>query len=293
MGRKKSVFTELQQVSLYRLEVEGESPYSSAALDTLARNLRRHGQSEPVLALAGSNGRHRLISGRRRLEAARLLDWKGLSAIVLPPEYVREAELLLLMRMGQAPLLDLSMALHTLRRTQGWTQAQLGMAIGKTRDFVANLLTVARIAPPVQAYLKRSFPHPPLTLRHLCFIARQPASAQMALAQQEVEARRSSALLRTGHSADIGRDATFGLRVRPLQTKGQPGYPESFQEWRRYQRRLVIDLKRVETRARLEKERLKAVQLQARLREKAFRDTINPIKKALEKELRLAKKRLL
>lgn len=67
------------QVSIDSIKVRKRIRTHVDDVDELAESMRRHGQLHPVTITPNNV----LVSGRRRLEAARLLGWRTIDAIVI------------------------------------------------------------------------------------------------------------------------------------------------------------------------------------------------------------------
>jgi ParB family chromosome partitioning protein len=109
----------------------------------LADSLREHGLLQPVVARRCGTG-YELIAGHRRLEAARVLGWTEIAAVVRD-ESDEQAYILTLVENLQRE--DLSpkeeaAALEVLVRERGWTTRQVGEAIMRSHIYVSRRLRV-------------------------------------------------------------------------------------------------------------------------------------------------------
>ena len=146
------------------LEIEQISPnpyqprqdFEDEALDQLAASIRQFGIIQPITVRAQNGGRFEVISGERRLRAARRA---GLKRV---PAYVREAdteemlEMALVENLQREELNPIEVALgyHRLMEECELTQEQVADRVGKKRSTVANFLRLLKLPPRVQAALR-------------------------------------------------------------------------------------------------------------------------------------------
>ncbi len=125
-------------------------------LDELADSVQKHGLIQPVTVRYLGEKRFELISGERRLRAARQAGLKKL------PAYVREVEdeeilsLALVENIQSEDLnpLEVAVGYQRLMDEAGKTQAEVAEKVGKNRSTVANMLRLLSLPPYVQAALR-------------------------------------------------------------------------------------------------------------------------------------------
>ena len=130
--------------------------FSDAALDELAESIGQLGIIQPITVRAMGEGQFEVISGERRLRAARRA---GLDRL---PAYVREAgteqmlEMALVENVQREELNPIEVALGYQRLIDevGLTQAQVAEKVSKGRATVANFLRLLKLPPRVQAALR-------------------------------------------------------------------------------------------------------------------------------------------
>jgi ParB family chromosome partitioning protein len=123
--------------------------FGDAELTDLAQSIREHGVVQPVVARPSPTqaGRYEIIAGERRWRAAQRA---GLSEI---PVIIREVndrtalELAIIENVQRADLNAVEEALgyQQLIDDHGYTQADLGQVIGKSRSHVANTLRLLKL----------------------------------------------------------------------------------------------------------------------------------------------------
>jgi len=295
MGRRKKPLQHLHKVPLAKLELSKRAkPATEEDLAVLAGALASRGQQEPVLITEGSAPESwRVVVGVRRVLAARRLGWREVDAILLPGRYAAELRVIEQLQEGRYEPFALADSLQRLKVECDWTQAHLGYAIGRTRDFVANILAITQIDPAVRRYIAENVNGHPLTARHLRYVARAAAGEQLEMARRIIAENLSTKHLeRSKHSEALRHPQPEFIRVRALRRAGTPQAPRSPQEWRRYYRQLTTDLRRVDRQE--QRETLRALDLLAgaRLRRRLIKREANRKRRTLARELRQARRNL-
>jgi ParB/RepB/Spo0J family partition protein len=109
----------------------------------LADSLREHGLLQPVVVRRRGAG-YELIAGHRRFEAAKVLGWTEIAAVVRD-ETDDQAYILTLVENLQREDLtpkEEAAALEVLVRERGWTTRQVGEAIKRNHTYVSRRLRV-------------------------------------------------------------------------------------------------------------------------------------------------------
>lgn len=130
--------------------------FADEALDELAASIKQLGIIQPITVRALSGGRFEVISGERRLRAARRA---GLKRV---PAYIREAsteemlEMALVENLQREELnpVEVAMGYQRLMEECGLTQEQVSNRVGKKRTTVANFLRLLKLPPRAQAALR-------------------------------------------------------------------------------------------------------------------------------------------
>jgi ParB family chromosome partitioning protein len=126
--------------------------FDEQSLDELATSIRRLGIVQPLTVREVSAGKYQLISGERRLRAARLA---GLTHV---PAYIRTAddqamlELALVENIQREDLdaIEVAISFHRLIEECTLTQEQLSERVGKQRSTVANYLRLLKLPAEIQ-----------------------------------------------------------------------------------------------------------------------------------------------
>lgn len=130
--------------------------FDEQALRELSDSIMELGIIQPITVRAAGANRYELISGERRLKAAKLA---GLSRI---PAYVREAdteamlEMALVENVQREALNPIEVALGYRRLIDecSLTQEDVAVKIGKNRSTIANFLRLLKLPPLIQAGLR-------------------------------------------------------------------------------------------------------------------------------------------
>jgi ParB family chromosome partitioning protein len=130
--------------------------FDETALDELSISIAQLGIIQPITVRSVGEGQFQIISGERRLRAARRA---GLKRI---PAYVREAdsesmlEMAIVENIQREDLNPIETALGYQRLLDecNLTQEDVAQKVGKKRSTIANALRLLRLPPPIQAGLR-------------------------------------------------------------------------------------------------------------------------------------------
>jgi ParB family chromosome partitioning protein len=130
--------------------------FADEELADLSQSIREHGVVQPVVVRrAGTSGRYEIIAGERRWRAAQLAGMAEIPAIVRDVSDREALELAIVENIQRADLNPVEEALgfQQLIDDHGYTQADLGQVIGKSRSHVANTLRLLKLPEDVRAML--------------------------------------------------------------------------------------------------------------------------------------------
>ena len=160
--------------------------FDEGALDDLAASIRSLGIIQPITVRAMGGGRFEVISGERRLRAARRAGLKRL------PAYVRDADSEAMLEMAivenvqreQLNPVEVAVGYQRLIEECGLKQEEVADKVGKNRTTVANFLRLLRLPPRVQAALRDGS----LSAGHArALINLDDAEAQVRIMQRAIE----------------------------------------------------------------------------------------------------------
>lgn len=298
MGRRRQPFrylTQLPVAEIAPLKQAAAEALEPADVQALSQSLRRRSQQDPVLVTPlperrreGKGYRYRLIAGPSRLAAAQQLGWSEIAAVILDRSFSAELDVIERLQANDYDPWELAHTLGTLQERCAWTQAQLGAAIGRNRDYVTGLLAIRDIAPPVRAYLESEGAR--LSARHLRYIGRATPGRQMKVARDIVMQGLSTKLLEQRQRKPGGKQEF--IKVRDLKELKLTRGPRTTVEWRRYYRKLRTDLRRVDEQESKALRRSSDAIEQARQRQRQIRREARVKRQMLDRELRRATKQL-
>ncbi len=130
--------------------------FNETALNELSASITQLGIIQPITVRAMGQGQFEVISGERRLRAARRA---GLRRV---PAYVREADTEAMLEMAlvenvqreELNPIEIAVGYQRLIEECDLTQEQVSIKVGKSRSQVANFLRLLKLPPRVQAGLR-------------------------------------------------------------------------------------------------------------------------------------------
>jgi ParB family chromosome partitioning protein len=127
-------------------------------LQDLANSLKQHGVVQPLVVrpVPGGADRYELIAGERRWRAAQLAGIHEVPVTVLDVSDGQALELAIVENVQRTDLnpVEEARGYQALIEEFGYTQADLGSTIGKSRVHVTNTLRLLKLPPPVLALLE-------------------------------------------------------------------------------------------------------------------------------------------
>ena len=142
---------------------EPRKRFSPDGLEELAASIREHGVLQP-LTVRKVDGSFELVSGERRLRAARMAGLSEVPCIVIDVDGVCSSLLALVENLQRRDLdfLEEAMALDRLIHTYDLSQEEAARRIGKSQSAVANKLRLLKLSPRLLDRLRQNG----LTERH-------------------------------------------------------------------------------------------------------------------------------
>jgi ParB family chromosome partitioning protein len=147
------------RIPLDQIEANPKQPrhdFNEESLRELAASIQLHDIIQPVTLSKLPSGKYRLISGERRLRAAKMAGLKDI------PSYIRQTndhqllELALLENLQREDLNTIEIALSYKRMMDelSYTQEQVAERMGKERSTVANYVRLLKLPPDIQVALR-------------------------------------------------------------------------------------------------------------------------------------------
>ena len=151
--------TSMMRLPVENIETNPKQPrkdFDEQALQELAHSIKLHDIIQPVTVSKLHGNKYRLISGERRLRAAKLAGLKDI------PAYIRQAndqellELALLENLQREDLNAMEVALSYKRMMEelDHTQEQVAERMGKDRSTVTNYIRLLKLPPDIQVAVR-------------------------------------------------------------------------------------------------------------------------------------------
>jgi ParB family chromosome partitioning protein len=154
--RSAGTITEVEVGSVSPNPYQPRTHFDETALEELSRSIRQLGIIQPITVRKTGSERYELISGERRLKAAKAA---SLSTI---PAFIREADSEAMLEMAivenvqreQLNPIEVALGYQRLIDECDLTQEQVATKVGKNRSTVANFLRLLNLPPLIQAGLR-------------------------------------------------------------------------------------------------------------------------------------------
>ena len=160
--------------------------FKDASLDELAASIEQVGIIQPITVRALGDGEFEIISGERRLRAARRADMEHLPAFIRQADSAEMLEMALVENVQREELNPIEIALGYQRLVEecDLTQEEVAERVSKSRATVANFLRLLRLPPRIQAALRDK----EVSMGHArALIAVDDEEAQVELLEETIE----------------------------------------------------------------------------------------------------------
>lgn len=154
--------TEVHEDSKFEVDVKDVHPnpyqprktFDEGKIKELADSIRLHGVFTPILVKKAVKG-YELIAGERRLRASKEAGLKKIPAILMDFDDQQMMEIALLENVQREDLnaIEEAVGYEKLIKKLGYTQEELAKRIGKSREYVANMLRLLKLPPVVQTHV--------------------------------------------------------------------------------------------------------------------------------------------
>ena len=116
-------------------------------LEGLAQSIRANGIIQPLTVRRTENGEYELISGERRLRAARLIGMTKIPAIIVDADEEQSTILSVLENIQRSDLsfFEEALALDKLLSVYGMSQEEIGRKLGKAQPTLSNKLRLLKL----------------------------------------------------------------------------------------------------------------------------------------------------
>lgn len=156
--------------------------FSLKGLEELAASIREHGILQPLTVRRMPDGKWELISGERRLRAARMAKLDTVPCIPIRVDDMESSLLALIENLQRRDLdfVDEALALEQLISTYHLSQEEAARRLGKSQSAVANKLRLLKLSAPTLEALRRNG----LTERHGRALLRLPEEQREGVLEQ-------------------------------------------------------------------------------------------------------------
>ena len=147
--------TGINRIPLDEVEANPKQPrrdFDETAMKELAESIKLHDIIQPITVTKLPSGKYRLISGERRLRAAKLAGIKDIPAYVRHANDAQLLELALLENLQREDLnaMEVSLSYKRMMEELDYTQEQVAERMGKDRSTVANFIRLLKLPPDIQ-----------------------------------------------------------------------------------------------------------------------------------------------
>lgn len=158
--KAKAEVSSVSTISLDGIEINPFQPradFNEEALQELANSIKIHGIVQPITVRKLNASKFQLISGERRVRAAKFAGLKEIPAYIRSANDQEMLEIALIENIQREDLNSIEIAIHFRRLLDecNLTHEQLADRLGKNRTTVTNFLRLLKLPPDIQNALKQ------------------------------------------------------------------------------------------------------------------------------------------
>ncbi len=129
--------------------------FDPEAMEDLKNSVLEYGLIQPI-TVRRAYGEYELVAGERRFRAAQMARLEEIPAVVIEADNDKSAILALLENLQREDLsfFEIAESYKNLIRSQGMTQTELALRIGKSRASVANKIRLLKLPPIVKKLIR-------------------------------------------------------------------------------------------------------------------------------------------
>ncbi|MDP9230631.1 MAG: ParB/RepB/Spo0J family partition protein [Bacteroidota bacterium] len=151
--------TSMTRIPLEAIEANPKQPrrdFDEQSMNELAASIKQHDIIQPITVSKLPTGKYRLISGERRLRAARIAGLKDIPAYIRLANDQQLLELALLENLQREDLNAMEIAISYKRMMDelDFTQEQVAERMGKDRSTVTNYIRLLKLPPDIQVAVR-------------------------------------------------------------------------------------------------------------------------------------------
>ncbi len=147
---------ELPVDSIHPNPFQPRQEFQTEALESLAQSIEQLGIVQPITVRATKGDQFELISGERRLRAAKLVGLKAIPAYIRPAKNAQMLEMALVENVQREELNPIEVALGYQRLVNEYnlSQEEVAKRVGKQRPTITNFLRLLNLPPTIQVGLR-------------------------------------------------------------------------------------------------------------------------------------------
>ncbi len=147
--------TGTNRISVDDVEPNPKQPrrdFDEQSLQELANSIKLHDIIQPITVSRLPSGKYRLVSGERRLRAAKIAGIRDIPAYIRQTNDAQLLELALLENLQREDLnaMEISLSYKRMMEELEYTQEQVAERMGKDRSTVANFIRLLKLPPDIQ-----------------------------------------------------------------------------------------------------------------------------------------------
>lgn len=152
--------TGVLRIPVDEIEANPKQPrrdFDEQGLQELASSIKNYDIIQPVTVTKLPGGRYRLVTGERRLRAAKIAGLKDLPAYIRQTNDQELLELALLENLQREDLnaMEISLSYKRMMEELNYTQEQVAERMGKDRSTVANFIRLLKLPPDIQIAVRK------------------------------------------------------------------------------------------------------------------------------------------
>lgn len=130
--------------------------FKMQSLGELCESIKQYGVLQPINVRQISKGKYELVSGERRLRAARQANLKKIPCIIVNVDDNNSAVMALIENLQREDLsyMEEAESYNNLINEHGFTQEELARKIGKSQSTIANKIRLLRLGPLIKKILR-------------------------------------------------------------------------------------------------------------------------------------------
>ncbi len=145
----------IARIPLDQIELNPKQPrkdFDMTSLVELSESIKLHDIIQPITVVKIGQNKYQLISGERRLRAAKMADLDDIPAYIRSAESFEMLEMALIENLQRQDLnaMEIALSYRQLMDEVGLTQEQVAERMKKERSTVANFLRLLKLPPDIQ-----------------------------------------------------------------------------------------------------------------------------------------------